>query len=131
MDYVSLLRENDLKVTPQRLVLLEEISKCGHIDIDTLYSVVKKQFSNISLATLYKNINSMVECEILKELKLNGHKNKYEIKMDDHSHIVCKECGSVEDINIEKNQLLSSLNINSPIYSSELSITVTCCKNCA
>ncbi len=98
INYLELLKNNQLKVTPQRSVILEQINSFGHIDIDTLYTYVKKQFPNISLATLYKNINAMLEKTILKEVKITGIKTKYELSKAQHVHTICNNCGKVEDI---------------------------------
>ena len=84
MDYIKLLQANDLKVTPQRVLLLKTIDECGHIDIDSLFEFIKKTFLNISLATLYKNVNAMVEQDILREVKLNGFKTKFELLKENH-----------------------------------------------
>jgi Fur family peroxide stress response transcriptional regulator len=101
INYLELLKQNQLKVTPQRSVILEQINKFGHIDIDTLYTYVKNQFPNISLATLYKNINAMLEKTILKEVKITGIKTKYELTKAEHIHTICNSCGKVEDLFID------------------------------
>jgi len=97
------LREYGLKVTPQRVTILDSIDKRGHANIDEIYQDVKKLHSSISLATVYKNITSLVEKKLLKELALNNLKSKYEISKEAHSHLICKVCNSVEDIEISQN----------------------------
>lgn len=109
MDYGSVLKTHELKVTPQRLLLLDQIHAMGHIDIDTLFSYVKKRFPNISLATLYKNINAMVEKSILKEVKIAGMKTKYELTKDAHAHTICQSCGKVQDVHLDVNTLVDTL----------------------
>ncbi|HHD79700.1 MAG TPA: transcriptional repressor, partial [Epsilonproteobacteria bacterium] len=51
----------------------------------------------LSLATVYKNIILMVENGVLVEVPIEGQKAKYELSKDDHIHLVCTECGEVED----------------------------------
>jgi len=61
-NYISLLKENDLKATIQRTSILQSIDKAGHINIDDIYEDVKKQYPTLSLATIYKNIIEQCHC---------------------------------------------------------------------
>ena len=67
--YENLLRGYSLKVTPQRIAIVEDLYKNGHMSINELYKSVKERFSTISLATIYKNINSMIDVSFVKEIK--------------------------------------------------------------
>ena len=96
-DHVTLLKESGLKATFQRINILETIEKYGHITIDAIYEEVSKIHASLSLATVYKNILLMVEKSVLVEVPMSGQKSKYELKKDDHIHLICTECGSVED----------------------------------
>ncbi len=131
MDYSSILKQHELKVTPQRLLLLDQINVMGHIDIDTLFSFVKQKFPNISLATLYKNINAMVEKSILKEVKIIGMKTKYELTKEAHAHTICQSCGKVEDVKLDTQSLLNDLekHTNYNIISSDMNF-FGFCPNC-
>ena len=113
MDYTQFLRDHNTKVTPQRIALVEELYKKGHVDIDTLYASIKRKFPSISLATLYKNINSMLESMLVKEIKISGHKSKYEITKAEHAHMVCEKCGKVEDITVDTSSLARSIESRS------------------
>jgi Fur family ferric uptake transcriptional regulator/Fur family peroxide stress response transcriptional regulator len=55
-NYITLLKENQLKATFQRISILETIDKHGHISIDGIYEEVSKVHASLSLATVYKNI---------------------------------------------------------------------------
>ena len=96
-DYAILLKENGLKATFQRMNILENIESHGHISIDTIYAKVIKTYPSLSLATVYKNIILMVEKGVLVEVPITGKKSKYELIKEDHIHLVCTECGEVED----------------------------------
>ena len=96
-DYATLLKESGLKATFQRMNILESIEKHGHMSIDTIYDEVIKTHPSLSLATVYKNIILMVENAVLVEVPIEGKKAKYELTKADHIHLVCTECGEVED----------------------------------
>jgi len=107
-DYIQKLKEHNLKVTPQRLGILSLIEKSGHISIDELYVAVRKDFSTISLATLYKNIHFMVEVNLLKEVKIPNGKSKYEIVKEEHSHMICKQCSKLEDLQLSLQSIIQT-----------------------
>jgi len=103
MNYEILLKEHQLKVTPQRIGILSLMSEAGHITVDNLFSSIKKQFYSISLATLYKNINAMLKKSLITEVKVPEMKTHYEITKTPHAHLICSKCGEHKDIlyNIE------------------------------
>ena len=109
-NYTNVLREHNLKATPQRLAMLEIIFLNGHINIDKLYEDVKVKFESISLATIYKNITAMTKSMLLFEVKLPNEKSVYEIVKDNHSHLLCNECGKVQDIDIDTNDIIDSIS---------------------
>ena len=96
-DYATLLKESGLKATFQRMNILENIGVYGHMSIDAIYAEVIKTHPSLSLATVYKNIILMVEKSVLVEVPITGKKSKYELIKEDHIHLVCTECGEVED----------------------------------
>ncbi len=108
MQHVQRLKEHALKVTPQRIAILKEIEKAGHIEIDHLFEILRSSFAHISLATVYKNVNHLYEKDILAVIKVPKHKLKYEIAKTPHIHLACDKCGSVKDMHHCLNQLINS-----------------------
>ncbi|MGB6328471.1 MAG: Fur family transcriptional regulator [Halarcobacter sp.] len=129
-----LLKEYNLKVTPQRVAIVDELYKNGHMNVDDLYKNLLEKFPSISLATIYKNINAMVEKIFLNEVKIPETKSVYELIKEEHSHLVCSSCGKIEDIMIDTSVLQSSLLKQSSfkVQSSEVIFTGVCenCQNC-
>jgi len=97
-DYAALLKSSELKATFQRMNILSVIDKYGHMSVDDIYEEVIKVHPSLSLATIYKNIILMVEKGVLVEVPIVGRKSKYELSKADHMHLVCTECGMVEDM---------------------------------
>ena len=127
-DFTNTLREHNLKATPQRLEIINAIFMHGHINIDKLYLEVKNKFISISLATIYKNINAMIENLLLEEVKLPNKKSVYEIVKNKHSHFLCTKCSSVSDIDIELNNIKEEIprSLNFTIQNSDLVISGIC-----
>ncbi len=99
------LRAKNLKITPQRIAMLNEIKKNGHMDVDEIYAHIRDFYPSISLATIYKNIGALCEANILREVKAPGQKQKYELACDRHIHVTCEKCGKLEDIKIDTSAL--------------------------
>lgn len=67
----------------------------------------------MSLATIYKNINSMVEKLFLSEVKIPNAKTVYELSKNEHAHLVCSNCKAVMDIELDSSDIskqISNLN---------------------
>jgi len=97
----KLLKEYDLKATFQRTTILAAIKHKGHMNIDEIYTKVCESHPTLSLATVYKNIVTMVERGVLVEVPISGRKSKYEIRKHEHLHLICRMCGSVIDQDID------------------------------
>jgi len=130
-DYTIILREHNLKATPQRLAIINTIDNYGHINIDKLYEDIKLKFSSISLATIYKNINTMIKEMLLLEVKLPNEKSVYEIVKDNHSHLLCKECGKVEDIFIDTKKIIDEISSKHTYTISQSDVVLSgSCESC-
>jgi len=101
MNYIKTLQKHNLKVTPQRLEIVDILYKRGHLNIDDLYELLKKKFPSLSLATIYKNINTMCDKVFLSEVKIPHQKNVYELKKREHSHVVCSKCNAIVDVELD------------------------------
>jgi len=127
----KLLRDHGIKVTPQRLSIVNELSGRVHLSIDELYKSIKKSFPSISLATVYKNINAMMDQNFIQELKIPNQKSRYELNKPSHSHVVCQECGKVEDLHLELDKISNEASKKSTYkINSESLIFLGVCPNC-
>lgn len=126
-----LLKDYNLKVTPQRVAIVEELYKNGHMNIDDLYKNLLEKFPSISLATIYKNINAMVEKIFLNEVKIPEAKSVYELVKEEHSHLVCSSCGSVEDIMFDTSILSETISTESNFKVENTEVIFSgLCKDC-
>lgn len=129
--FPTLLRENDLKVTPQRNAILKTMQEAGHISIEKIYETIRTTFPSLSLATIYKNIIALQEKDIIKELKIAGEKTHYEIKKEPHHHIVCQKCGTITDIDTDMERSLKDISLKYNFDVTEISLSVSgICHTC-
>ncbi len=130
-NYTDILRQHNLKATPQRLEITNALYQNGHISIEKLYDIMLRKFSSISLATIYKNINLMLEASFIQEVKVPNEKSVYELTKDAHSHIICQSCGEIVDIELDLDSVISDAvkESNYKIEKSDLVLSGTC-QNC-
>ncbi len=107
--FKTLLQEHGLKATLQRLAILEEIHKHGHIDVDMLFAALQTHFPTLALGTLYRNLSELSQKGILTEVALPGQKQKYEIAKAPHVHLICEQCGKIEDKTLDLNAIITQL----------------------
>jgi len=130
-NYTNALREHHLKATPQRLEIANTLERYGHINIDNLYDIMLKKFNSISLATIYKNINLMLENSFIQEVKIPHEKSVYELTKEAHSHLVCNKCNSIEDVSIDLPVVTHAVNNNSNFKIDKVDVVFSgVCKKC-
>ena len=106
------LRDGGLKLTPQRLTILDVIIRAegSHLTIEELYEMVKVVKPETGVATVYRTILLFEELGIVKKLDLNDgiYRNElnHEEEVHGHHHLVCSACGKVEEV---KDDLLDSV----------------------
>jgi len=131
MNYIAALKEHNLKVTPQRLEIVDILYKDGHINTDDLYKKLKSKFPSLSLATVYKNINTMCNNFFMSEVKLPNMKSVYEITKAEHSHVVCTKCNSIIDIDLDTSSIFEQAKLKSSYDLSDSAIVFNgTCPDC-
>ncbi len=86
------------KVTNERLFLLRTIyQNDGHYSVDELMSMVKDEGMRISRATIYRTLDLLVQCGLIRRLALEGQEARYEAALTSghHDHIVCLDCQKI------------------------------------
>ncbi len=132
-DYAQLLKDFELKATFQRMTILSVIDKLGHANVDEIYESVKESHPTLSLATVYKNIITMVEKSVLVEVPIVGEKSKFELKKREHLHLICVRCNHVYDQDLDENLIGNMLDIatNSSFALKERQLNLYgICKSC-
>lgn len=96
--FITYLRERGQRVTSERLALFDEIfAHHGHIDAEQLHRSLRRRGMKISRATVYRNLDLLVECGLVTRQRLGRRRYLYEHVHSGqrHDHLVCTECGRV------------------------------------
>jgi Fur family transcriptional regulator, ferric uptake regulator len=88
------LKGQGLRLTEQRRTIVQAFFDApGHVDIDTLYQLVKSCDSRIGQATVYRTLKLLTESGLAHTSRFGGTATRYEPSDDEHhDHLVCKAC---------------------------------------
>jgi len=111
------LMEKGLKVTPQRIAILEAIHKLNnHPTAEHIIEYIRKNHPNISFATVYKVLDALVEKGLIRRVKTDRDVMRYDAFMEKHHHLYCSESDRIEDyVDEELNGLLEKYFITKGI----------------
>lgn len=103
-NFKLLLKQNGLKVTTQRIAILEVLSNRPdkHLTAEDIYDCVRNMYPDIGLATVYRTIQVLSELKLIDKLNLDDGCVRYEIGKESkdncthhHHHLICLDCGQV------------------------------------
>jgi Fur family transcriptional regulator, peroxide stress response regulator len=95
---IKILVENGLKVTPQRIAVLEVmLTLKNHPDADNVIEYIRINFPHVSIGTVYKTLETFVEKGILKRVKTESGAMRYDNITERHHHLYCVETERIED----------------------------------
>ena len=100
--YVKILKDKNLKVTPQRLAIIQYLENHKtHPTADQIYKELKKKNPSLSKTTVYNSLDILRQNEIIKTLTICGSEHRYDFDHDIHHHFLCTECGRIYDIDFK------------------------------
>lgn len=99
----DLLREKGLKVTSQRLMVLNILSAPGdeHLTVEEIYDLAKEESPEIGLATIYRTVQVLLELHVIEKVTFDDGFARYELNGEEtgsghrHHHAICTQCGKV------------------------------------
>lgn len=74
------------------------MNRYDHPTADMLYTTIRQEYPNISLGTVYRNLNLLVELGEIQKLTCGDGKDRFDADTSPHYHFVCKCCNSVLDL---------------------------------
>lgn len=82
------------------------LSRYDHPTADTIYINVKKEFPNISLGTVYRNLALLTDLGEIIKITTDGP-DRFDAHVDPHSHFICRKCHGILDIYIENENFIN------------------------
>lgn len=98
-EFHSLLKNAGLRVTPQRVAVLEAVFHLeGHPSSEEVSRQVRKRHPNIALGTIYNILDVLTEKGILSRVKTEKGAMLYDHVSGRHHHLYCNESERIEDL---------------------------------
>ncbi len=97
-EFADELREAGLQVTAQRLAVYRAVEESPHGMADEIADNVRNEIGTISKQAVYDALNVMSEHGLIRRIQPAGSAARYEHRVDNHHHLVCRSCGSLVDI---------------------------------
>lgn len=90
------------RMTRQRAIILEELRMVtSHPTVDEVFQMVRNSLPNISLATVYRNLDLLTTAGLIQKIELPGSQMRFDGNPNHHYHMRCNDCSVVKDISIK------------------------------
>jgi Fur family transcriptional regulator, ferric uptake regulator len=109
--FKRMIREMSLKVTKQRLAILEALNMGqAHVTAQEVYEIVNGKHPEIGFATVYRFLRKLTDYKYVTEVRMGGMPARYELSPNNHhDHITCIQCGKIVEF---QNDLIEKLQID-------------------
>jgi len=128
-DFKTLLKNNSLKFTIQREVILEMLySSDEHLTPESLHHLIQEKHANLKtgIATVYRTLALLEESNMVTSLSFGAQGKKYELgAKEHHDHIICTECGVItefvdEEIEAKQHEITDQLGFKMVDHSMQI-----------
>jgi len=91
--------ERNTRQTRQKQVILEALRRVtSHPTADEVYQMARERIPNISLGTVYRNLEQLCEQGVIRRLALAGSQMRFDGRAYRHHHVRCIRCERVDDV---------------------------------
>lgn len=92
-----------MKNSKQRNMILDTVvNNPVHPTADMVYAQLKTENPNLSLGTVYRNLNLLSELGMLRKIAVPNGSDRFDGRLDGHYHIICDKCSRVLDIELKE-----------------------------
>lgn len=101
--FKEMLREKGLKVTNQRMLVLEIMAAHPgeHLTAEEIFDLARQTYQEIGLATVYRTVQVLVDLSVIDKVSFDDGFARYELggfeseSRHHHHHAICSQCGKV------------------------------------
>ncbi len=110
-----------IKYSRQRESIKEYLAHTKeHPTADMVYMHIKQIYPNISLGTVYRNLNLLVEQGEVRKISHGTGMDRFDADIQKHYHFVCNECANIIDLEIDQDELLHINDLASKGFNGEI-----------
>ena len=118
-----------MRSSKQRDLVCEIVNlSCSHPTVEEIYEMSRQQIPNISLGTVYRNLNTLVLEKLIRKIKVDDTHYRYDHNKDKHAHFICTKCSNIIDLPENMLKVVEEFDGNK-VTDIDLSLTGIC-KNC-
>lgn len=99
-EMVQELRKNALRVTPQRLAIIDVLLENKHLHprASQVFQEVRRRGQALSLSTAYATLLEFSRCGLIRTLEFDQMDNRYDVDPEEHINLICEGCGKIVDL---------------------------------
>ena len=97
-DASAALKSAGLQVTAQRIAVYGAVHTNPHSMADEIHQSVKESLGAVSRQAVYDALNMMADNGLIRRIQPAGSPARYEHRLDNHHHLICRKCESLIDI---------------------------------
>ena len=92
-----------MRYSKQRELVMQTVQAlCDHPTAEEIYDAAVKECPGLSLGTVYRNLNSLVDAGRVRRVSIPGKADRFDHTLPWHSHLYCTVCGSVTDAEVDE-----------------------------
>lgn len=115
-----MIRKQKYKRSRQREKILSILRNTDtHPTAGWVYDQLKNDFPNLSMGTVYRNINILLDQNLIQKIEAGSSFDRYDGNVGTHYHFFCRDCGCVDDIPLEVSEELEQKAQSLPGYEVE------------
>ena len=100
-----------MRYSRQRELVLRQVqSRCDHPTADEIYTAIREDCPGLSLGTVYRNLNGLVEMGRIRRVTIPGQADRFDRTLEEHDHLYCRCCGRVKDVQIDHTAIHQALS---------------------
>lgn len=120
-NHIEHLKEKGHRITPARSAIVDLLENTDRpISAKSLHTMLERIGIQVNVTTVYRELEFLLAENIIEKVPLKDTELHYEMKgRPHHHHLMCTECGNIDDITLQSEQILleeahttSSYNIN-------------------
>ena len=95
-----------MRYSKQRELILNQVqTRSDHPTANAIYAALREVCPGLSLGTVYRNLNSLVEAGRVRRVSIPGQADRFDHTLAWHSHLYCTVCGGVTDAEVDEKQV--------------------------
>ena len=113
--------------TKQRQLVLAIVNESeDHLTAEEIFIEAKNRISSIAFATIYNNLNVLVNEKYISRVKSPGNPDRFDKLTIPHEHVVCDYCGHIMDVHVPEIKKMLEQRLKLSLTSLSLDMHYVC-----